>query len=47
MEGYLTRPDEAIAALDAVTFDEVREVADGIADHLAVGVVGPHTAEEF
>jgi predicted Zn-dependent peptidase len=40
-------PDEAIAALDAVTFDEVREVAAGIEDRLAVGVVGPHTAEEF
>ena len=40
-------PDEAIAALDAVTFDEVREIAAGIEDRLAVGVVGPHTAEEF
>jgi predicted Zn-dependent peptidase len=40
-------PDAAIAALDAVTFDEVREVAAGVADKLAVGVVGPHTADEF
>jgi predicted Zn-dependent peptidase len=40
-------PDDAIAALDAVTFDEVREIADGVEDRLAVGVVGPHTAEEF
>jgi predicted Zn-dependent peptidase len=40
-------PDAAIAALDAVTFDEVREVAAGVADNLAVAVVGPHTAEEF
>jgi predicted Zn-dependent peptidase len=40
-------PDEAIAALDAVTFAEVREVAAGIEDRLAVGVVGPHTADEF
>ncbi len=40
-------PDEAIAALDAVTFAEVREVAAGIEDRLAVGVVGPHAAEEF
>src|SRR5579871_2643306 len=40
-------PDEAIAALDAVTFDEVREIAAGIDDDLAVGVVGPHMAEEF
>jgi len=40
-------PDDAIAALDAVTFAEVREIAAGIDDHLAVGVVGPHTADEF
>jgi predicted Zn-dependent peptidase len=40
-------PDAAIAALDAVTFDEVREVASGIADRLAVACVGPHTADEF
>jgi predicted Zn-dependent peptidase len=40
-------PDEAIAALDAVTFDEVREVAAGVADELAVACVGPHAADEF
>ncbi len=40
-------PDAAIAALDAVTFEEVREVAAGVADRLAVACVGPHTAEEF
>ncbi len=40
-------PDAAIAALDAVTFDEVRAVADGVADNLAVAVVGPHSVEEF
>ncbi|HEV2974240.1 MAG TPA: pitrilysin family protein [Solirubrobacteraceae bacterium] len=40
-------PDEAIAALDAVTFDEVRDVAAGVADKLAVACVGPHAAEEF
>ena len=40
-------PDVAIAALDAVTRAEVREVAGGIADRLAVGCVGPHAAEEF
>jgi predicted Zn-dependent peptidase len=40
-------PDAAIAALDAVTYDEVREVAAGVPDRLAVGVVGPHSAEEF
>jgi predicted Zn-dependent peptidase len=40
-------PDAAIAALDTVTFKEVREVAAGVADNLAVAVVGPHTADEF
>jgi predicted Zn-dependent peptidase len=40
-------PDAAIAALDAVTNDEVREVAAGVADNLAVACVGPHTVEEF
>jgi predicted Zn-dependent peptidase len=40
-------PDAAIAALDAVTYDEVREVASGIADNLAVACVGPHSADEF
>jgi predicted Zn-dependent peptidase len=40
-------PDAAITALDAVTFDEVREVGAGIADKLAVACVGPHTADEF
>jgi predicted Zn-dependent peptidase len=40
-------PDTAIAALDAVTYDEVREVAAGVAAGLAVACVGPHTAEEF
>jgi predicted Zn-dependent peptidase len=40
-------PDAAISALDAVTFDEVREVASGVADNLAVACVGPHTADEF
>jgi predicted Zn-dependent peptidase len=40
-------PDEAIAALDAVTFEEVREVAAGVADRLAVACVGPHSADEF
>jgi predicted Zn-dependent peptidase len=40
-------PDAAIAALDSVTFDEVREVAANVADNLAVGCVGPHTADEF
>jgi predicted Zn-dependent peptidase len=40
-------PDAAIAALDAVTFDEVREVAANVADELAVACVGPHEQGEF
>jgi predicted Zn-dependent peptidase len=40
-------PDAAIAALDAVTHTEVREVAAGVAEHLAIACVGPHTADEF
>jgi predicted Zn-dependent peptidase len=40
-------PDGAIAALDAVTFDEVADVAGGISDERAVACVGPHAAEEF
>ncbi len=40
-------PDAAIAALDAVTHEEVREVAAGVADNLAVACVGPHAAGEF
>jgi predicted Zn-dependent peptidase len=40
-------PDASIAILDAVTHDEVMEVAAGVADNLAVACVGPHTADEF
>jgi predicted Zn-dependent peptidase len=40
-------PDQAIAALDAVTYDEVREIAAGVTENLAVACVGPHTADEF
>ena len=40
-------PDAAIAALDGVTFAEVRDVAAGVADELAVACVGPHGADEF
>ena len=45
--GEDTDPDAVIELLDAVTFDEVREVAAGIADELSVAVVGPHTLEEL
>jgi predicted Zn-dependent peptidase len=40
-------PDAAIAALDAVTFEQVREVAAGVSENLAVACVGPHGVEEF
>jgi predicted Zn-dependent peptidase len=40
-------PDRAIELLDRVTFDEVREVAAGVADRLSVACVGPHTMEEL
>jgi predicted Zn-dependent peptidase len=40
-------PDEDIARLDAVTYEEVREVAAGVADELAVAVVGPHASADF
>ena len=40
-------PDAAIAALDAVTFEDVVEVAADVSAQLAVGVVGPHSADEF
>jgi predicted Zn-dependent peptidase len=40
-------PDAVIAALDAVTYEQVREVAEGITENLAVACVGPHSAEEF
>jgi predicted Zn-dependent peptidase len=40
-------PDAAIAALDAVTYEQVREVAAHVSEGLAVACVGPHTAEEF
>jgi predicted Zn-dependent peptidase len=45
--GEAADPDITIDLLDNVTFDEVREVAAGIADELSVAVVGPHTAEEL
>jgi predicted Zn-dependent peptidase len=40
-------PDAAIAALDAVTFEEVRRVAADVTDRLAVACVGPHESEDF
>jgi predicted Zn-dependent peptidase len=40
-------PDRTIELLDKVTFDEVKEVAAGVADRLSVACVGPHTVEEL
>ncbi len=41
-------PDAVIAALDAVTLDQVAEVARAVdPEELAVACVGPHTADEF
>jgi predicted Zn-dependent peptidase len=40
-------PDEAIRALDEVTYEEVAAVAAGVDDDLAVACVGPHTADDF
>ncbi len=40
-------PDRSIELLDEVTYEEVREVAAGVADDLAVACVGPHTVDEF
>ncbi len=40
-------PDKAIESLDAVTYDEVIEVARGISEDLSIAVVGPHTQDEF
>jgi predicted Zn-dependent peptidase len=40
-------PDSIIAALDAVTVEQVAEVASGVSEELSVACVGPHTADEF
>ena len=45
--GESVDPDAAIDRLDEVTYDEVREVAAGIADELSVACVGPHTVQEL
>jgi predicted Zn-dependent peptidase len=45
--GEDANPDITIDLLDRVTFDDVREVAAGVPDELAVAIVGPHTLEEL
>jgi predicted Zn-dependent peptidase len=45
--GDLRSPDDAIAALDAVTVEDVREVAGLVEGAPVVACVGPHAAEDF
>jgi predicted Zn-dependent peptidase len=40
-------PDKAIESLDAVTYEQVVEVARGISTELSVACVGPHSLDEF
>ena len=40
-------PDRAIELLDAVSVQDVRDIAGRVADELSVAVVGPHTVEEL
>jgi predicted Zn-dependent peptidase len=40
-------PDEAIAALDRTTFDQVAEIARGISETASVACVGPHEPSDF
>src|SRR5918999_187470 len=40
-------PDEAIAALDRTTFEQVAEVARGVSVEASVACVGPHENSEF
>ena len=40
-------PDASIAALDAVTYDDVVGIARGVPDELAIACVGPHDADDF
>ena len=40
-------PDESIATLDAVTYDEVAAVAAGISEELSIACGGPHDESEF
>ena len=45
--GEVTSPEAVIDALDAVTFDEVRQVAADIAGDPSVACVGPHAVDDF
>ena len=45
--GDLTSPDETIEALDAVTEEDVRRIAAGVAGDPVVACVGPHSEDDF
>jgi predicted Zn-dependent peptidase len=45
--GDVSSPDETIEALDAVTEDDVREMARGVTGLPVVACVGPHEVEDF
>ena len=47
VHGQEPDPDGTIAALDAVSVEDVVRVAAGIEDRLAVACVGPHPASDF
>jgi predicted Zn-dependent peptidase len=40
-------PDQTIALLDEVTFDQVAEMAKRVPEELSIACVGPHTVEEL
>jgi len=40
-------PDAVIDALDSITIDDVRTVAENVSEELSVACVGPHTADDF
>ena len=45
--GEVLSPEATIAALDAVTYDEVRAVAAGVEGEPVVACVGPHAPDDF
>jgi predicted Zn-dependent peptidase len=45
--GEIFSPERAIAALDGVTYDEVRAIARGVVGTPAVACVGPHEVADF
>ena len=47
VHGASIDPDVAIAELDNVTFEQVRDVAAAVSEELAVACVGPHEASDF